>query len=66
MVRGGTLAASGAVGTRRAGTEIPVTIDQMNLASIMLQPARDLGMVMMTNVAGPTADQALRALAEEL
>jgi CubicO group peptidase (beta-lactamase class C family) len=40
--------------------------NQMNLASIMLQPARDLGMVMMTNVAGPKADQALRALAEEL
>ena len=38
----------------------------MNLASTMLQPPRDCGMVMMTNVAGPKADQALRALAEEL
>jgi hypothetical protein len=38
----------------------------MNLASIMLQPARDHAMVMATNVGGEKADAALRALAEDL
>ena len=38
----------------------------MNLAMIMLQPARDFGMVLATNVGGKSADQALRALAEDL
>jgi hypothetical protein len=38
----------------------------MNLAMIMLQPAREFGMVLATNVGGKSADQALRALAEDL
>jgi CubicO group peptidase (beta-lactamase class C family) len=40
--------------------------NQMNLAFIMVQPARDYGMVLATNVGGAKADQALQALAEEL
>jgi len=40
--------------------------NEMNLANIMLQPRHDLAMVMMTNVGGPKADEALRALAEDL
>lgn len=38
----------------------------MNLASIMVQPARDVAMVMVTNIGGAKADQALQALAEQL
>jgi CubicO group peptidase (beta-lactamase class C family) len=38
----------------------------MNLAMIMLQPAREFGVVLTTNVGGKSADQALRALAEDL
>jgi CubicO group peptidase (beta-lactamase class C family) len=38
----------------------------MNLAFIMVQPARDWGVVLATNVGGARADQALQALAEEL
>jgi len=40
--------------------------NEMNLANIMLQPRHDLAMVMMTNVGGPKADEALKALAEDL
>jgi CubicO group peptidase (beta-lactamase class C family) len=40
--------------------------NQMNLASIMVQPEPDFAMVLMTNVGGPQADRALQALAEEL
>ena len=38
----------------------------LNLAQIIVQPEKDFGMVLMTNVGGPKADDALRALAEEL
>ena len=38
----------------------------MNLAMIMLQPARDLGMVLATNVGGKSADAALHAVAEDV
>lgn len=38
----------------------------MNLASIVLQPGHDFGMVMATNVGGENADRALKALAEQL
>jgi CubicO group peptidase (beta-lactamase class C family) len=37
----------------------------MNLATIMLQPAREFGMVLTTNVGGHGADEALRALAQD-
>jgi CubicO group peptidase (beta-lactamase class C family) len=37
-----------------------------NLAYIMLQPDKKFGMVMMTNVGGHTADEALKAVAEML
>lgn len=40
--------------------------NQMNLANILVQPKHDFGMVMMTNVGGPKADEALKALAAEL
>jgi len=40
--------------------------NQMNLAMIWLDPARDFAMVMATNVGGPKADQALKAAAEAL
>ena len=36
----------------------------MNLAYIMLQPKYDFAMVMMTNVGGDKADQALKALGQ--
>jgi len=38
----------------------------LNLAQIIVQPEKDFGMVLMTNVGGLKADDALRALAEEL
>ncbi|WP_158554815.1 serine hydrolase domain-containing protein [Methylovirgula sp. 4M-Z18] len=38
----------------------------MNLAYIMMQPERDFAMVLMTNVGGTKADEALKALAGEL
>lgn len=38
----------------------------MNLAMIMLQPAREFGMVLATNVGGKGADAALRAVAADL
>lgn len=37
----------------------------MNLAVIMLQPARDFAMVLATNVGTPAADQGLKAVAEQ-
>jgi hypothetical protein len=40
--------------------------NQMNLADIFLQPKHDFGMVLMTNVGGGKADDALKALAAEL
>ena len=40
--------------------------NEMNLAYIMLQPKRDFGIVMLTNVGGAKADAALRALGESL
>jgi CubicO group peptidase (beta-lactamase class C family) len=40
--------------------------NQKNLAYILLQPRHDFGMVLMTNISGPKADQALQGLAEEL
>jgi len=40
--------------------------NQMNLADIFLQPEHEFAMVMMTNVGGRTADDALKALAVEL
>ena len=40
--------------------------NEMNVAYIMLQPQRDFGIVMMTNVGGKKADQAMIALGEEL
>jgi hypothetical protein len=38
----------------------------MNLAYIILRPQVDFAMVMATNISGPVADEALRALAAEL
>jgi hypothetical protein len=38
----------------------------LNVADVFLQPKRDFGMVMMTNIGGRKADDALKALAEEL
>jgi hypothetical protein len=38
----------------------------LNLAVIMLQPPQDFAMVLATNVGGTKADEALKALAEEL
>ena len=38
----------------------------MNLAMIMLQPAREFGLVLATNVGGKGADAALRAVAEDV
>jgi len=40
--------------------------NQLNVADVFLQPKRDFGMVMMTNSGGRKADDALKALAEEL
>ena len=40
--------------------------NQMNLAFILLQPKHDFGMVIMTNVGGPKADEALKVLSAEL
>ncbi len=40
--------------------------NEKNLAYILLQPRHDFAMVLMTNVSGPQADQALTALVEEL
>jgi CubicO group peptidase (beta-lactamase class C family) len=40
--------------------------NEMNVAYIMLQPKRDFGIVMMTNVGGKRADQAMIALGEAL
>lgn len=37
-----------------------------NLAYIWVEPSRDLAMVMMTNISGPRADEALRAVSAEL
>ncbi len=113
VVRKGAVVAAGAVGTRRAGTDTPVTVDDrfhigsdtkamtslvaatlveedrigwgiaalpysvepflthsgsntMNLATIMVQPSRDYGAVLATNVGGVKADQAIQAVAEQL
>jgi hypothetical protein len=38
----------------------------MNLALAMFWPERDFGFVIMTNIAGAAADEALRKLAAEL
>jgi CubicO group peptidase (beta-lactamase class C family) len=38
----------------------------INLASIVIQPAQDFGMVLATNVSGTKANEALRAATEEL
>jgi hypothetical protein len=38
----------------------------MNLADILVQPKHDFGMVLMTNVGGRRADDALKTLAAEL
>ncbi len=38
----------------------------MNLAHIILDLKTDFGMVLMTNIGGKKADEALRGLAEEL
>jgi CubicO group peptidase (beta-lactamase class C family) len=40
--------------------------NQMNLADILIQPNHDFGIVMMTNVGGRRADDALKALAASL
>ena len=40
--------------------------NQMNVAYIMVQPKRDFGIVMMTNLGGQKADQAMLALGEAL
>jgi CubicO group peptidase (beta-lactamase class C family) len=40
--------------------------NQMNVAYIMVQPKRDFGIVMMTNVGGKKADEAMVALGEAL
>jgi hypothetical protein len=37
-----------------------------NLAQILLQPQHDFAMVLMTNLGGERADEALKALSEEL
>jgi len=56
-------------------TEIPFSAEpfvfhggsnQMNLANILLQPGHDFGMVLLTNVGGAKASDALRELAAEL
>jgi hypothetical protein len=38
----------------------------MNLAYILLQPQKQFGMVLMTNISGQPADNALMAMAEML
>ena len=38
----------------------------MNLATVMIWPEADFGFVMMTNIAGPAADEALTKLAADL
>ena len=38
----------------------------MNLANVLFQRNHDFGIVMMTNVGGHRADEALKALAAEL
>ena len=40
--------------------------NQLNVADVFLQPQHDFSMVLMTNVGGRKADDALKALAEEL
>ena len=40
--------------------------NQLNVADVFLQPKHDFGMVLMTNIGGRKADDALKALAEEL
>jgi len=40
--------------------------NEMNLADILIQPAHDFGMVLMTNVGGKRADAGLKELAAEL
>jgi CubicO group peptidase (beta-lactamase class C family) len=40
--------------------------NEMNLADILVQPKHDFGMVLMTNVGGRLADEALKSLAAEL
>jgi hypothetical protein len=40
--------------------------NQMNLADVFVQPSHDFGMVIMTNVGGRRADEALKALGAEL
>jgi hypothetical protein len=40
--------------------------NQKNLAHIWLEPGRDFAMVLVTNISGSTADEALFALAPEL
>jgi len=40
--------------------------NNMNLAYILLQPSRQFGLALMTNVGGPKADDALMALAASL
>jgi hypothetical protein len=40
--------------------------NEMNVAYIMLQPQRDFGIVMMTNVGGQKADQAMMELGGDL
>src|SRR5215212_1049501 len=40
--------------------------NQLNVADVFLQPKQDFGMVLMTNIGGRKADDALKALAEEL
>lgn len=40
--------------------------NQKNLAYILLQPHRDFGLVLMTNVGGEKADEALKTLSREL
>src|SRR3954451_20910673 len=40
--------------------------NQLNVADVFLQPKQDFGMALMTNAGGRKADDALKALAEEL
>ena len=40
--------------------------NQMNLADVLVQPSHDFGIVIMTNVGGRRADEALKALGTEL
>ena len=40
--------------------------NNMNLAYILLQPNKQLGMVLMTNISGAAANDALMAIAEVL